>query len=67
MVDSICDKLFTPSKDAVDNLINENIISDKISNVGNIMIDTLLKIMKLSHQKIVSNPGNLTSIKNILF
>jgi UDP-N-acetylglucosamine 2-epimerase (non-hydrolysing) len=43
MVDAICDKLFTPSKDAVQNLINENISSDKISNVGNIMIDTLIK------------------------
>ena len=43
MVDAICDKLFTPSKDAVQNLINENISSDKISNVGNIMIDTLVK------------------------
>ena len=26
MVDAICDKLFTPSKDAVENLLNENII-----------------------------------------
>ena len=43
MVDAICDKLFTPSKDAVENLINENIHSEKINNVGNIMIDTLVK------------------------
>ena len=50
MVDSICDKLFTPSKDAVQNLIKENISTDKISNVGNIMIDTLVK----NHETITS-------------
>ena len=51
MVDAICDKLFTPSKDAVKNLINENIHSEKINNVGNIMIDTLVKNL----QKITAN------------
>ena len=51
MVDAICDKLFTPSKDAVENLINENIHSEKINNVGNIMIDTLVKNL----QKITAN------------
>jgi len=56
MVDSICDILFTPSEDAVNNLLNENISKDKISNVGNIMIDTLVS----NHQKIVHN-------KNITF
>ena len=43
MVDSVCDKLFTPSQDAVENLLKENIFNDKIKNVGNIMIDTLVK------------------------
>lgn len=43
MVDSICDKLFTPSNDAVNNLLAENISLNKIANVGNIMIDTLVK------------------------
>jgi len=47
MVDSICDKLFTPSEDAVDNLLNENITKEKIINVGNIMIDTLVKNLDL--------------------
>ena len=50
MVDAICDMLFTPSKDAVQNLIKENISTDKISNVGNIMIDTLVK----NHETITS-------------
>ncbi|MBS40299.1 MAG: UDP-N-acetylglucosamine 2-epimerase (non-hydrolyzing) [Rhodospirillales bacterium] len=37
--------LFTPSKDATDNLLAENIDSDKIYFVGNIMIDTLVSSM----------------------
>ena len=43
MIDTISDKLYTPSSDAVDNLIEENISIEKIKNVGNIMIDTLLR------------------------
>tara|TARA_B100001113_G_scaffold140296_1_gene114990 strand:- start:2012 stop:3103 length:1092 start_codon:yes stop_codon:yes gene_type:complete len=43
MVDAICDKLYTPSFDAVQNLLSENVASEKIKNVGNIMIDTLVK------------------------
>ena len=43
MVDTICDKLYTPSSDAVDNLLSENISKKRIKNVGNIMIDTLVK------------------------
>ena len=43
MVDTISDKLYTPSSDAVDNLIEENISIEKIKNVGNIMIDTLIR------------------------
>ena len=41
IVDSISNILFTPSEDAVDNLIAEGVNKDKIFNVGNIMIDTL--------------------------
>jgi UDP-N-acetylglucosamine 2-epimerase (non-hydrolysing) len=40
-VDTISDYLFTPSDDAVKNLLDENIGKEKIFNVGNIMIDTL--------------------------
>ena len=30
MVDAICDKLYTPSNDAVENLLNENINKKKL-------------------------------------
>ena len=43
MGDAICDKLYTPSSDAVQNLLSENVAIEKIKNVGNIMIDTLIK------------------------
>ena len=57
MVDSICDKLFTPSNDAVDNLLKENISMEKIFNVGNIMIDTLID----NFDKITSNQNTVAS------
>ena len=57
MVDSICDKLFTPSPDAVDNLLNENISMEKISNVGNIMIDTFVD----NYEKITSSKNKISS------
>ena len=46
IVDSISNILFTPSTDAVDNLIAEGVSKDKIFNVGNIMIDTLTNNFK---------------------
>jgi len=41
VTDSISDLLFTPSKDADENLLNEGCHPDKIYCVGNIMIDSL--------------------------
>lgn len=43
VTDSVADILLPPSKDAVNNLINEGHNSKNIHLVGNIMIDTLLK------------------------
>lgn len=42
VTDTLADLLFTPSKDASENLIREGIPANKIKCVGNIMIDTLL-------------------------
>ena len=50
-VDAISDYLFTPSDDAVENLLAENISNEKIFNVGNIMIDTL----KVNLEKILDS------------
>jgi len=41
LTDQIADLLFTPSKDADENLLSEGIAPDRIRLVGNIMIDSL--------------------------
>lgn len=41
VTDVLADMLWTPSRDAMDNLVKEGISSDKIHLVGNIMIDSL--------------------------
>lgn len=41
VTDALADLLFTPSRDATDNLIKEGISRGKIKLVGNIMIDSL--------------------------
>jgi len=46
ITDAISDILFTPSKDGDENLIREGIDKNKICFVGNIMIDSLIAILK---------------------
>jgi UDP-N-acetylglucosamine 2-epimerase (non-hydrolysing) len=41
VTDVLADVLWTPSEDAVENLLHEGIAPNKIVNVGNIMIDSL--------------------------
>ena len=60
-VDTISDYLFTPSDDAVQNLLDENIQHEKIFNVGNIMIDTL----KVNLDKILSSRTDVIDTLNI--
>ncbi|MGD8856441.1 MAG: UDP-N-acetylglucosamine 2-epimerase (non-hydrolyzing) [Chloroflexota bacterium] len=45
LTDQIATILFTPSQDADDNLLREVITSDKIHLVGNVMIDTLVRLL----------------------
>jgi UDP-N-acetylglucosamine 2-epimerase (non-hydrolysing) len=46
VTDAISDMLFTPSKDGNENLIREGVERKKIHLVGNIMIDSLISILK---------------------
>ena len=46
VTDAISDILFTPSKDGDENLIREGVERSKIHFVGNIMIDSLISILK---------------------
>src|SRR6516164_10909795 len=45
VTDQLADLLFTPSKDADRNLHHEGVSSDKIFCVGNVMIDSLVKLL----------------------
>ncbi|MBN2569940.1 MAG: UDP-N-acetylglucosamine 2-epimerase (non-hydrolyzing) [Deltaproteobacteria bacterium] len=45
LTDQIADLLFTPSRDADENLLREGIPSQKIHLVGNVMIDTLVHLL----------------------
>jgi UDP-N-acetylglucosamine 2-epimerase (non-hydrolysing) len=45
MTDHLADLLFTPSRDADENLLREGIASEKIKFVGNVMIDTLTRLL----------------------
>ena len=45
VTDQLSDLLFTPSSDADDHLIREGISPEKIHRVGNVMIDTLIRLL----------------------
>src|SRR5581483_5362017 len=45
LTDQISDLLFTPSQDGNDNLLQEGVSSEKIFLVGNVMIDTLVRLL----------------------
>jgi UDP-N-acetylglucosamine 2-epimerase (non-hydrolysing) len=46
VTDAISDILFTPSKDGDENLVKEGVERNRIHLVGNIMIDSLISILK---------------------
>ena len=45
MTDQIADYLFTPSRDGDENLLREGVSAQKIHFVGNVMIDTLVRLL----------------------
>jgi UDP-N-acetylglucosamine 2-epimerase (non-hydrolysing) len=45
LTDQLCDLLFTPSEDGNRNLYREGIRSEKVFFVGNVMIDTLVRML----------------------
>lgn len=48
LTDQLADLLFTPSPDGDDNLLREGVAREKIHRVGNVMIDTLVRLLPLS-------------------
>jgi UDP-N-acetylglucosamine 2-epimerase (non-hydrolysing) len=51
VTDQLSDLLFTPSADADRNLRKEGIARDKIHRVGNVMIDTLIRLLPQSRRR----------------
>jgi UDP-N-acetylglucosamine 2-epimerase (non-hydrolysing) len=45
ITDQLSDMLFTPSPDGDENLLHEGIDQDRIHRVGNVMIDTLVRLL----------------------
>ena len=53
LTDQVADLLFTPSPDGDENLLREGIAGEKIQQVGNVMIDTLVRMLP----KAAARPG----------
>jgi UDP-N-acetylglucosamine 2-epimerase (non-hydrolysing) len=51
LTDQLADLLFTPSEDADANLRNEGIPAEKIFRVGNVMIDSLVKLLPAAQRQ----------------
>lgn len=58
VTDALSDFLFVTSPDAIENLRNEGVASEKIHFVGNVMIDTLLKFQQKAKEKSKININN---------
>ncbi len=58
LTDQISDLLFTPSKDGNENLAREGIPAEKIHLVGNVMIDTVVRMLPLARERV---PADLPS------
>jgi UDP-N-acetylglucosamine 2-epimerase (non-hydrolysing) len=59
LTDSISDLLLTPSPDGNENLKKEGIPDEKVKLVGNVMIDSLLRNLKISESSIIREELNL--------
>jgi len=52
MTDQVSDLLFTPSSDGDENLLREGVAREKIHLVGNVMIDTLIRMLPLAKERV---------------
>src|SRR5450755_2989704 len=50
VTDQLADMLFTPSEDGDENLLREGIPPEKIFRVGNVMIDSLVRLLPLAQK-----------------
>jgi len=57
LTDQISDLLFTPSADGNRNLVREGIPAERIHLVGNVMIDTLIRMLPDAHLQPINLPS----------
>ena len=57
LTDQIADLLFTPSKDGDENLLREGVAKEKIHLVGNVMIDTVNRLLPKANIEGLKNLG----------
>ncbi len=65
LTDQVSDLLFTPSEDANVNLLNEGISKEKIHFVGNVMIDTLVRLLPKAESKLAKISKRLNLNHNL--
>lgn len=58
LTDQVADLLFTPSADGDQNLLREGVAGGKIHLVGNVMIDTLVRLLPVAASRPVGNGLN---------
>lgn len=51
LTDQVADLLFTPSVDGDENLVREGVAKEKIHLVGNVMIDTLMRLLPKADER----------------
>ncbi len=51
VTDQLADLLFTPSRDGDENLLREGVNPDRIRFVGNVMIDSLVRLLPKAHSR----------------
>jgi UDP-N-acetylglucosamine 2-epimerase (non-hydrolysing) len=59
VTDQLADLLFTPSADGDENLCREGIAPEKIKRVGNVMIDTLVRLLPKAQERWPALSGRL--------
>jgi UDP-N-acetylglucosamine 2-epimerase (non-hydrolysing) len=59
LTDQIADLLFTPSADGDENLLREGVAADKIHRVGNVMIDSLVRLLSVAETSTIVTDLNL--------
>jgi UDP-N-acetylglucosamine 2-epimerase (non-hydrolysing) len=57
LTDQVADLLFTPSVDGNENLLKEGVPAEKIHLVGNVMIDTLVRLLPRADNSILHDSG----------